>query len=185
MIQIDITFTPPVVLAADHYFFRPEVEVPGGFLYLSAPKPIVAPGTPFMGDLQAWIRNSDLKPDWLRIGTDIIGGTPVQTFNMAFSLTGETTVEEGTPTATTTPTDTPTSAPTATSTRTSTPTAIATATRTSPPTATSTLSANAGGGGCSVDPAPSTDRRPLGLLLAPVVAMWWRRRRFAATTHRV
>ena len=75
-VQITITFTPPIVLPADHYFFRPEVQVAGGdFLYLSAPKPIVAPGTPFMGDLQAWIRNSDLKPDWLRIGTDIIGGT--------------------------------------------------------------------------------------------------------------
>ena len=45
----------------------------GDFLYLSAPRPIVAPGTPFAGDLQAWIRNSDLAPDWLRIGTDIIG----------------------------------------------------------------------------------------------------------------
>jgi len=100
MVQITITFTPPIVLPADHYFFRPEVEVPGGFLYLSAPKPIVAPGTPFMGDLQAWIRNSGLKPDWLRIGTDIIGGTPVQTFNVAFSLTGETVAEAPTPTAT-------------------------------------------------------------------------------------
>ena len=62
----------------------------GDFLYLSAPKPIVPPGTPFTGDLQAWIRNSDLAPDWLRIGTDIIGGTPAPTFNMTFSLTGAT-----------------------------------------------------------------------------------------------
>ena len=39
----------------------PRSQVTGGdFLFLSAPKPIVAPGTPFMGDLQAWIRNSDL-----------------------------------------------------------------------------------------------------------------------------
>jgi hypothetical protein len=43
-----------------------------------------------MGDLQAWIRNSDLAPDWLRIGTDIIGGTPAPTFNMTFSLVGAT-----------------------------------------------------------------------------------------------
>ena len=69
----------------------------GDFLYLSAPKPIVAPGTPFTGDLQAWIRNSDLAPDWLRIGTDIIGGTPAPTFNMTFSLSGETVPRAGTP----------------------------------------------------------------------------------------
>jgi len=88
-VQIDIAFTPPILLPPDQYFFRPEVQVAGGdFLYLSAPKPIVAPGTPFTGDLQAWIRNSDLKPDWLRIGTDIIGGAPAPTFNMTFSLTG-------------------------------------------------------------------------------------------------
>jgi hypothetical protein len=38
--------------------------------------------------LQAWIRNSDLAPDWLRIGSDIIGGDTPPTFNMTFSLTG-------------------------------------------------------------------------------------------------
>src|SRR5215831_3806592 len=87
-VEISMVFTPPILLPADHYFFRPEVQVAGGnFLYLSAPRPIVPPGTPFMGDLQAWIRNSDLVPDWLRIGTDIIGGTPAPTFNMTFSLT--------------------------------------------------------------------------------------------------
>jgi len=101
VVQITITFTPPIVLPADHYFFRPEVQVADGdFLFLSAPKPIAAPGTPFTGDLQAWIRNSDLKPDWLRIGTDIIGGSPVQTFNMSLSLTGETVAQAATPTAT-------------------------------------------------------------------------------------
>jgi len=90
-VEITITFTPAISLPADHYFFRPQVEVTGGnFLYLSAPKPIVPPGTPFMPDLQAWIRNSDLAPDWLRIGTDIIGGSPAPTFNMTFSLTGTT-----------------------------------------------------------------------------------------------
>src|SRR5262249_36004452 len=46
-VEIVIAFTPPILLPADHYFFRPEAEVNGGdFLYLSAPKPIVAPGTP-------------------------------------------------------------------------------------------------------------------------------------------
>src|SRR5260221_9984660 len=79
---------PQIPFPADHYFFRPEVELSSGdFLWLSAPKPIVAPGTPFAPDLQSWIRNDDLAPDWLRIGTDITGQGP---FNAAFSLSGET-----------------------------------------------------------------------------------------------
>src|SRR5262249_23692174 len=90
-VEIDITFTPPIILPAEHYFFRPEAVLSdGNFLYLSAPRPIVPPGTPFTGDLQAWIRNSDLAPDWLRIGTDIIGGATPPTFNMTFSLAGVT-----------------------------------------------------------------------------------------------
>jgi hypothetical protein len=98
VVQIMITFTTPILLPADHYFFRPEVSVADGdFLYLSAAKPIVAPGTPFLGDLQSWIRNSDLAPDWLRIGTDIIGGSPARTFNKAFSLSGQTIPQAGTP----------------------------------------------------------------------------------------
>jgi len=98
VVEITIDFTPPILLPADHYFFRPEVQVADGeFLYLSAPKPIQAPGTPLTTDLQAWIRNSDLAPDWLRIGTDIIGGSPAPTFNMTFSLTGETVPHTGTP----------------------------------------------------------------------------------------
>jgi hypothetical protein len=97
-VEITISFNPPIVLPSDHYFFRPEVEVIGGdFLYLSAPRPIVSPGTPFLPDLQAWIRNTDLKPDWLRIGTDIIDGSPAPTFNMTFSLSGETIPDAGTP----------------------------------------------------------------------------------------
>ncbi|MEO7143423.1 MAG: PEP-CTERM sorting domain-containing protein [Bryobacteraceae bacterium] len=81
--------TPFVVGAADHDFFRPEVELSSGnFLWLSAPKPIMPPGTPFTGDLQAWIRNTNLDPDWLRIGTDIVGGAPAPTYNMTFSLAG-------------------------------------------------------------------------------------------------
>jgi len=94
-VQITVTFDPPIILPSDHYFFRPEVSVSGGdFLFLSAPRPIVSPGTPFLPDLQAWIRNSGLKPDWLRIGTDIIDGG---TFNMAYSLTGDTIPAAGTP----------------------------------------------------------------------------------------
>jgi hypothetical protein len=103
-VEIDITFTPPLFLPAGHYFFRPEVQVDGGnFLYLSAPRPIVPPGTPFPAgttDLQAWIRNANLNPDWLRIGADIVAGTPPTfnppTFNMTFSLAGNTIPEAGT-----------------------------------------------------------------------------------------
>jgi hypothetical protein len=97
-VEIAITFTSPIVLPAGHYFFRPEVLVNGGdFLSLSAPRPIIAPGTPIAGDLQAWIRNSSLSPDWLRIGTDIIGGDTPPTFNMTYSLTGTVLQAAGTP----------------------------------------------------------------------------------------
>jgi hypothetical protein len=93
-VLFNITFSPGVVLPAGHYFFRPEVGLSDGdFLWLSAPKPIVAPGTPFPAgatDLQTWIRNSDLKPDWSRIGTDITHDGP---FNAAFSLEGATVPE--------------------------------------------------------------------------------------------
>jgi len=93
-VQITITFTQPIVLPAGHYFFRPDVLVAGGdFLYLSVP------GTPVAPDLQAWIRNSRLAPDWVRIGTDVIGATPpavAPKFNMAFSLTGDTIPGAGT-----------------------------------------------------------------------------------------
>jgi len=103
-VEIDITFNAPLFLTADHYFFRPEVQVNGGnFLFLSAPRPITA-GTPFPAgttDLQAWIRNTGLKPDWLRIGSDIINGNPPTffpaTFNMSFSLSGNSIPEAGTP----------------------------------------------------------------------------------------
>src|SRR5438067_1171186 len=89
-VMITVTFKPPILLPADHYFFRPEVELSSGnFLWLSAPKPIVAPGTPFTPDLQSWIRNDNLAPDWLRIGTDITGQGP---FNASFSLSGVTDV---------------------------------------------------------------------------------------------
>ena len=101
-VQIDIDFDPPIILPTKDYFFRPEVFVTGGdFFYLTAPRPIVAPGTPFVGDRQAWIRNSALKPDWLRIGTDIIGTDPtdnlVHTFSLTFSLIGEAVPGIGAP----------------------------------------------------------------------------------------
>lgn len=90
-LEFAVNFSSPFTLAAGHYFFIPQVEVTspnGGFFWLSAPKPIVAPGTPFLPDLQSWTRDASLDPDWLRVGTDIVGGNPAPTFNATFSLTG-------------------------------------------------------------------------------------------------
>jgi hypothetical protein len=65
---------------------------------LSAPRPIVSPGTPFPAgftDLQGWTRDNisanNLAPDWLRVGGDIVGPTPQTgpTFNFTFSLSGD------------------------------------------------------------------------------------------------
>jgi hypothetical protein len=92
-VEFDVHFTSPFQLGADHVFFRPEVDLgsAGDFLWLSAPKPIVAPGTPFANpalDLQTWIRDDGpgaLAPDWERIGTDVTHQGP---FNATFSLTG-------------------------------------------------------------------------------------------------
>ena len=94
-VQFDVTFLTPVDLLADHYFFVPQVTLASGdFFWLSASRPIVPPGTPFAPDLQSWIRNADLDPDWSRIGTDIVGpgpqGAPAPMFNSAFSLDGDT-----------------------------------------------------------------------------------------------
>ncbi len=86
-VQFNVTFNTPFVLGPNHVFFRPEVDLgsAGDLLWLSAPKPIIAPGTPFAADLQTWIRNDDgLAPDWERIGTDVTGQGP---FNAVFSLT--------------------------------------------------------------------------------------------------
>lgn len=95
--QFDVTFTTPFSLVADHYFFVPQVQVAGGeFYWLSAPKPITGGTGPFTPDLQSWIRDENLDPDWLRIGTDIIGGSSPPTFNAAFSLTGQSVPEPGT-----------------------------------------------------------------------------------------
>jgi hypothetical protein len=83
-VTITVTFDPPILLPADHYFFRPEVGLSSGnFLWLSAPKLIAT-------DLQSWIRNDTLAPDWSRIGTDITHQGP---FNASFSLSGVTDAE--------------------------------------------------------------------------------------------
>jgi hypothetical protein len=97
-VQFNVIFTTPFSLPADHYFFVPQVQLSssGDFLWLSAPKPIVPPGTQFppgFTDLQEWIRNENLAPDWLRVGTDIVGGTTPPTFNATFSLAGQTIPE--------------------------------------------------------------------------------------------
>jgi hypothetical protein len=84
-VQFNVTFTTPFDLSAGHYFFVPQVEITdpnGNFFWLSAPRPIVPP-PPGFTDLQSWTRDAMLDPDWLRVGTDIVGGT---TFNAAFSL---------------------------------------------------------------------------------------------------
>jgi len=89
-VRFNVTLTTPISLDAGHYFFIPQVQLDAGnFFWLSAPRPIVPPGTPFpVGptDLQAWIRNGDLDPDWSRVGADIVGAG---TFNGTFSLAGE------------------------------------------------------------------------------------------------
>jgi len=92
-VRFNVTFDVPIDLPADHYFFVPQVLLTDPnehFLWLSASRPIDGTGTPFTPDLQSWMRNAQLDPDWLRIGTDIIGGVM---FNAAFSLDGVTVPE--------------------------------------------------------------------------------------------
>jgi hypothetical protein len=95
-VSFDVSFSPSFDLPAGHYFFVPQVQVTNGgeFLWASAPRPIVAPGTPFPAgftDLQSWTRDVTIDPDWLRVGTDIVGtGNP---FNATFSLSGQAVPE--------------------------------------------------------------------------------------------
>ncbi len=77
----------PDTLSSGQYFFVPQVQLNNGtFLWLSAPDPITG-GLLFTPDLQTWIRNTNLDPNWLRVGTDITQQGP---FNAAFSLNGTT-----------------------------------------------------------------------------------------------
>ncbi len=87
--EVQFTFSiNPDLLPANHYFFVPQVQLSDGtFLWLSAPKPNGAP------DLQTWIRDSNLDPNWSRVGTDITHQGP---FNAAFSLNGTQTPEPST-----------------------------------------------------------------------------------------
>jgi PEP-CTERM motif len=101
-VQINVMFTTPFNLPADHFFFVPQVSLTNGqFYWLSASRPITGLGgtTPFpsgVTDLQAWTRDEMLDPDWLRVGMDIVGGTTPPTFNMAFELRGDTVPEPAT-----------------------------------------------------------------------------------------
>jgi hypothetical protein len=99
-VEFDVTFATPFTLPADHYFFVPQVQLDNGdFLWLSATKTIPAPA-----DLQSWTRDdispNNLEPDWLRVGTDIVGavGDPptITQFNAVFSLSGSTVPEPST-----------------------------------------------------------------------------------------
>lgn len=86
-----VNFTNPITLPSDHYFFIPQVGLNttnGQFYWLSSsprPNPALSP------DLQSWIRNAPLDPDWLRMGTDVIGSVNgvTTTFNMAFTLSAD------------------------------------------------------------------------------------------------
>ena len=96
-VQLNVTFSSPLTVPADHYFFVPQVAVNsnGQFYWLSASRPISGAGTtPLTIDLQAWTRDANLDPDWLRVGTDIVGGATPPTFNAAFSLEGVAAVPE-------------------------------------------------------------------------------------------
>jgi hypothetical protein len=95
-VQFTFAFSPALDLPAGHFFFVPQVLLSTSqpFFWLSAPRPIVAPGTPFVPDLQTWIRNADLAPDWLRVGTDIVGSGA---FNGTFSLAGTSSGDDEPP----------------------------------------------------------------------------------------
>ena len=95
-VEFDVTFATPFLLPADHYFFVPQVQLDNGdFFWLSATKTIPAPA-----DLQSWTRDAALEPDWLRVGTDIVGavGDPptITQFNASFSLSGSPVPEPST-----------------------------------------------------------------------------------------
>jgi len=93
-VTFTVNFTKPFNLPADHYFFVPQVQITtasGQFFWLSGTRPVAFP--PGTTDLQAWMRNENLDPDWLRVGTDIVGAG---TFNGAFSVTGDAVPEPST-----------------------------------------------------------------------------------------
>lgn len=101
-VTFNVIFNPPLILPAGHYFFVPQVQVTsvkGNFYWLSSTYP--GTGSPFSADLQTWIRDANLAPDWLRVGTDIVGGNPAPNFNASFSLDGDTAFSPAIPTLST------------------------------------------------------------------------------------
>ena len=82
-VQFNVTFNTPFLLGPDHVFFRPEVDLgsAGDFLWLSAPKPIVSPGTPFTPDLQTWTR-TDGTGRWRPIGRGSAPISPIRDRSM-------------------------------------------------------------------------------------------------------
>ena len=94
-VLVNFTLVTPLFLPAGHYFFVPQAAVSNGgqFYWLSAPKPIVGGTGPFADDLQTWMRDADLDPNWLRVGTDIVGEGA---FNGNFTLNGTPVPEPGT-----------------------------------------------------------------------------------------
>jgi len=63
-VQFNVTFNTPFTPGPDHVFFRPEVDLgsTGDFLWLSAPKPIVPPCTPFAPEDTHWGWGSNELP---------------------------------------------------------------------------------------------------------------------------
>jgi PEP-CTERM motif len=74
-----------------------QVQVSGGeFFWLSGDRPLTGADVGPTPDLQVWIRDGALQPDWSRVGTDIVGGATPPTFNGAFSLDATAAPEPGT-----------------------------------------------------------------------------------------
>jgi hypothetical protein len=88
-IQFNVNFTTPFSLPADpgYFFFVPQVTA-GEFLCALGAEADRAVGYAVSArwDLQSWTRDEispvTLAPDWLRVGQDIVGGSPFPTFNL-------------------------------------------------------------------------------------------------------
>jgi hypothetical protein len=93
-----VDFVNAMLLNPDHYFMVAQVQMSSGsFYWLSGSRPIAGTGTTsFAPDLQAWVRDANLDPDWLRVGTDIVGGTTPPTFNLSFAVVGTIVPEPST-----------------------------------------------------------------------------------------
>lgn len=98
-VQFNVNLATPFDLPSDHYFFIPQVSVAnGGGSFIGYPHrgQLAEPEQRYSAPTCKPGRDSNLNPDWLRIGTDIVGGNPAPTFNAAFSLEGSAVAEPGT-----------------------------------------------------------------------------------------